>query len=421
MKRGSGLRLALIGAGARGGWLARLALSQEPGARIVALAEPRPDARAQAAREFGVDAAGIHPGWEELFASAPDCDAAIIATMDKDHRGPAEAALKRGWHLLLEKPLSPDWEDCLAMAEAERASGAVVSVCHSLRYHQAFSLAAQAAASGRLGRLMTMDLLEQVGYWHFAHSFVRGNWRKSAESSFVLLAKSCHDLDYLSFLAARPCLRIQSFGALGHFIPGQGPKAAAAACLDCSVTGCLVDARSLYSPETPAWGFVKARAAVTGESPQQARAAMLAGPHGRCAWACDNDVADHQSVNMEFEGGLCATFTLSAFTKDCARRLRIQGTEGELEMREEPDGQWLRIREFSGHEEERRLPLEGGDHGGADARLVAAWLEALKHGGASRSSIAASLQGHAMAFAAERSRLKGSVEAVDRLREALCP
>jgi predicted dehydrogenase len=272
---------------------------------------------------------------------------------------------------------------------------------------------------------MNIDLLEQVGYWHFAHSFVRGNWRREDESTFVLLAKSCHDMDFLSWIAGRPCLNVSSVGTLSHFRPERAPAGARERCdQDCPVKDCAFDARKIYSPGTPGWDmFVRVRAEVMGESLERAAAALVAGPFGRCVYHSDNTVADHQSVLLEFEGGLNATFTLSAFTNDCARKLRVQGTEGELEMQEFEAGQRLRWRRFGlGKEEELFLPLESGSHGGADFRMVGEWLKSLKGGSEDLilSNAQASLESHRIAFAAEVSRKLGrslSLEAFEALSE----
>jgi predicted dehydrogenase len=411
------MRIAVIGAGARGTLLARLARRYAPWVEICAVAEPRPGAREHFAAEFGIPEDGAFGHWKDLLGSKISCDAAIIATMDRDHRAPAEAAMERGWNLLLEKPLAAEWEDCAAIEAAQRRSGIILSVCHSLRYHQAYQKVREIIRSGALGRLMTLDLMEQVGYWHFSHSFVRGNWRREDQSTFVLLAKSCHDMDMLSWLAERPCLSASSVGHLSHFRMERMPSAATAMCADgCPVADCAFDARKIYSPGGPGWDFVADRAGVLGESPAQAQKAMLSNNFGRCVYRCDNDVADHQGVLLEFEDGLVATFTLTAFTQDCRRKLRAQGTGGEIEMQEEAAGQRIRWRSFAAAEAaELFLPAEDGTHGGADARLVAAWLEDLHAGraGAILSDAQASLASHRIAFAAEESRKRGLRVAIE--------
>lgn len=415
------MNVALIGAGSRGFHLSRLLQEQAPWMKITAVAEPRDKARAQTVAEFKIPPENVFESWQLMMAKAPDCQAAIIATMDKDHRGPAEAAMAKGWHLILEKPMAPNWEDCAAIESAQANSGVTVAVCHSLRYHLAFQKAREIAKSGVLGNLMTIDLMEQVGYWHFAHSFVRGNWRREDESAFVLLAKSCHDMDFLSFLADRPCLSVSSFGQLSHFKAENAPAGALQRCEGCPVSACPYDARKLYRPESPAWGFVKTRSETLGETLEQARDAMLAGPLGRCVYHCDNDVADHQVVSMEFEGGLAVNFTLSAFTVDCARKLRIQGTMGEMEMREEKEGHRFIVKKFGGTVKEELLPWEEGSHGGADARLVAAWAQSLKSGDKSKviSSVQASLASHRIAFAAEASRIQKKVISISDFGKVL--
>ncbi|HTB22507.1 MAG TPA: Gfo/Idh/MocA family oxidoreductase [bacterium] len=404
------MKLAVLGAGGRGFELARQVRRQAPWMEISAVAEPRADQRGNFAREFDLPAEALFKDWRSLMEAPTGCQAAIVATMDRDHRGPTEAALARGWHLLLEKPLAPDWEDCLAMAEAWRKAGSMLAVCHSLRYHQAFVKAHAWVESGRVGKIQSLDLLEQVGYWHFAHSFVRGNWAKQDASTFVLLAKSCHDIDLVQWFMREPCVSVASYGSLAQFTPASEPAGATDYCHQgCAAKDCAYDARKLYAPKAPCWGFVEHTASVRGCSPAEAAEAMIKGREGRCVYRCDNDVADHQSVLMRYAGGAVATFTLTAFTVDCARRLRIEGTEGTIDLEETPEGERLSLRRFDGLGEELFLPKQQGSHGGADALLVGAWLDSVRtgKGEAVRSGMEESLAGHRIVFAAERSRKEG--------------
>jgi predicted dehydrogenase len=73
--------------------------------------------------------------------------------------------------------------------------------------------------SGAGGELVPVEHLEPIDWWHFAHSFVRGNRRREDESSFMLLAKCVHDIDWLSHVIGRPARRVSSFGGCTSFGP----------------------------------------------------------------------------------------------------------------------------------------------------------------------------------------------------------
>lgn len=133
-------------------------------------------------------------------------------------------ALQAGYHVLLEKPMSPDPEECIRMGEMASKAGLVFSICHVLRYTPFFSTLKELLDKGAIGRLMSIQHNENVGYWHQAHSFVRGNWRRKDESSPMILAKSCHDLDILLWLAGSDCVKVSSFGSLSHFTASEAPE-----------------------------------------------------------------------------------------------------------------------------------------------------------------------------------------------------
>jgi len=258
-----------------------------------------------------------------------------------------------------------------------------------------------------------------VGWWHFAHSYVRGNWRRSDESGPSLLTKCCHDLDWLRHVVDRPALRVSSVGGLHHFTAANRPAGAADRCLDCPVEHqCPYSAVRLYlgclgDPERERWPL----SVVTPHATEpEVRRALREGPYGRCVYACDNDVADHQVVTIEFEGGVSATLTMSAFTPMGRRRTRIMGTRGFLEG----DGHKITVTDFVSGEIEtvtpaaEATPRHGGGHGGGDYGVMAAFVEAVATRDRSplRSGPRESLESHLMAFAAERSRLTGRAEPV---------
>src|SRR6266536_2547735 len=320
--------IAVVGTGLRGYTFAGYAQRFPDPVRAVAVADPRVERRDVLADRLGVTADRRFVDWRELAARPPLADAVVVTTPDHEHVGPARRFAELGYHVLLEKPIEPTAAECVALVEAVEATGVIFAVCHVLRYAAYTDAVRQAVRDGRIGRLVGVAHLEPVGWWHFAHSYVRGNWRRSQESGPSLLTKCCHDLDWLRYLVGQPPVRVSSVGGLHHFTSANRPDGAADRCLDCAVESrCPYSAVRLYlgclgDPRRERWPL---SVVTTDLTEYGVRLALREGPYGRCVYACDNNVADHQVVTVEFAGGVTATLTMSAFTPMGRRRTLVMG------------------------------------------------------------------------------------------------
>ena len=225
--------IAIIGAGARGRGYARFALAHPERLKVVAVAEPNDYYRNQVAEQHQIAPENCFKSWDEFTQKARMCDAVAICTQDSMHEAPAIACAGLGYHILLEKPMAPTPEACQRIVAAVKKAGVMFAVCHVLRYTRYTEILRQIIASGEIGEIVSIQHLEPVGYWHQAHSFVRGLWRNEAESSFMLLAKSCHDVDWLRGIMGKKCTAVHSFGTLRHFKASEKPAGAADRCCDC--------------------------------------------------------------------------------------------------------------------------------------------------------------------------------------------
>ncbi|MEU6408768.1 Gfo/Idh/MocA family oxidoreductase [Microbispora sp. NPDC046933] len=411
----SRVTLALVGAGLRGRAYARHAHACGSG-EVVAVAEPDPYRRESTAEEFGIPPERVYADWSELAGAGRLADAAIIATQDRLHTGPAVRLADQGYHILLEKPMATTDHEAAAIGEAARRNRIMLAVCHVLRYTAYTQAIKRLLDSGRIGRLVSVQHLEPVGWWHQAHSFVRGHWRRQDTSAPMLLTKACHDIDWLVYLFGRTPAAVSSFGSLTHFRAESRPDGAAERCVECPLEpACPYSAKRLYlgclgDPDSEFWPL----SAVTETHTEAAVLdALRTGPYGRCVYACDNDVVDHQVVTMEFPDGATCSFTMSAFTPMEHRRTRLFGTHGYLDG----DGRTLRLVDFrTGGEEIVDTSVDAGPsaadgHGGGDEALVEAFLAAVATGDPARlrSDAAESLATHRVVWAAELARTTGSV------------
>ncbi|MCZ8510967.1 Gfo/Idh/MocA family oxidoreductase [Paenibacillus filicis] len=395
------LTAILVGTGARGVAYAQYALDYPHQLKFVAAAESNPERLAKFAEQHGIPAERQYTSWEQILTEPQLADIAIIATQDRMHYEPTLKALKNNYHVLLEKPMSPAPSECIEMERVAKESGRLLTICHVLRYTPFWSAIKRLLTEGRIGELVSIQLNENVGYWHMAHSFVRGNWNHSDKSSPMILAKSCHDMDVLSWLTDRPCLRVSSYGSLMHFHSGNAPEGSSDRCLDCAVeASCPYSALHFYFGEGKTW----ARHFTEELTRENIVRGLKETNYGRCVYKSDNNVVDHQVVNMEFAGGATATFSMCGFTRNQERRIQIMGTKGEIRGEEGK----ITVMDFLTHENhEIHIPEQTSGHGGGDSGIVRSFLKEVSgyNGSESLTSASASVRSHLMAFAAEESRL----------------
>jgi len=406
-----GVTIAIIGAGGRGQGYAEYAQKHPSEGKVVAVADPVAFRREKLRREHRIPAENAFADWRGLAARKKLADAVIIGTQDRMHTEPAIAFAKRGYHMILEKPMAPTAEECREIVKAVKKAGVIFAVGHVMRYTAYYEALKKLIDKGAVGEVMAVQHIEPVGFWHQAHSFVRGHWRNSKLSSFMLLAKSCHDIDILQFLIGKRCVEVSSFGALSHFRKEARPKGAGKRCFTCKIERkCPYSAKKIYlSGAHPDW----VRFSVSDDqSPAAFKKALATGPYGRCVYACDNDVVDHQVVNLLYEDDVTASFVMTAFSAHGGRETRIMGTMGEIVAGHGT----ITHNDFRTGKSVTYDPaakVKGG-HGGGDEGLMKGFLSAVAKNDPSliASGPDVSLETHLTVFAAEEARLKGTVERI---------
>lgn len=431
------MKIALIGAGQRGTIYASYLMDK--GIEINAVVEPNPERRTAAVKAFHIPEA--YSRLKDFLARGRISDAAIVATMDQDHYACAMPLLDLGYHLLLEKPISPNIDECLRIQQKADANNLLVMVCHVLRYTEFFRTIKETIDSGELGRIQMIEYAEYMGNYHMAHSFVRGKWNNSDTSSPIILQKSCHDMDILAWLTESPAISVSSYGTLSYFCPENAPEGSALRCKDCTQRdSCRFDAYRTYLPMIGKWRAIDVTEDQTEEGMRQA---LDDGPYGRCVFHCDNNVCDQQTTAIQFANGITAAFQMSAFSDHIHRRIKVMCEHGSIQGDDSEDH--LSITRFhsfaeAGTEQEI-IPLHPyqGRHGGGDIGIVDAFVDALSQrlsgdtpdaplegstpsvkeasANAEISEIARSIESHIIACAAEESRITGRAVDVAEYRK----
>ena len=419
------IKVILIGAGNRGTTYACHAYDACPELEIIAVADPNPVRRNHIKEKFNRPESACFESWENILALPKFADAAIIATQDQMHFEPAMKAIELGYNLLLEKPAAPTPEECYKIADAANKKGVQVFICHVLRFTPFFTTLKRIIDEGKIGKVMAINHYEGVGHIHYSHSFTRGNWHKEADSSPMLLAKSCHDIDILQWLVGEKCTRVHSFGTLSHFCAANKPEGAPEYCyMGCPVAdSCPFNAEKIYACEKS--HYISRAADSENPTADDVRRVITETNYGRCVYQCDNDVVDHQVVNLEYESGATVSFTMCAFNEG-GRRIHIMGTKGEVyaTMKDKT----ITLYEFETGKK-TDVPIVDaitnqeitGGHGGGDRGIMRALSEFLTgtYKGNGLTNISTSVANHLTVFAAEQARREGRVVTVDEYIESL--
>lgn len=448
----------VIGAGSRGNAYAWALTQSAPDARVAAIAEPVGSKRTNFGRKYIWGNAEPQQyqsfcDWKDFLSSRPSSgkgpaearcestiDAIFVCTMDETHVEIITAFAPLGYHIMSEKPLATTLQDCINIYSALRPPSldhpqTVFSIGHVLHYSPHNMLLRKLLLEEEvIGDIISIEHAEPVGWWHFAHSYVRGNWRKESTSAPSLLTKSCHDIDLLLWLLCAPPssaasrsphlpAEVTSTGSLHYFKQSRKPRKAGTAtnCCRCDAEpDCIYSARKIYVRDQLAQGnsnwpvmiidseiedmyLQGQRDAAFRRLEQRLQEDYNADDdtfrdrswYGRCVYEADNDVCDDQTVVITWDedplptasghsmeerihgrGTKTAIFHMVAWTEaQCNRRGRISGTKGEIEY----DSKTINVYDFATKEKKTHYPHQpGGGHGGGDAGLAMAFYNAVK-------------------------------------------
>lgn len=401
--------VVVIGAGSRGNTYSRYALQFPEAMKIVGVSDINPSRRKTFGDKYDIPEDRRFGDFHEVFLKEKMADAVVISTPDNLHFEPCMKALEMGYDVLLEKPAAQTEKECRAILAQAKKYNRIVAICHVLRYAPYFIALREVLRSGAIGDIVSIQHMEPIQYAHMAHSYVRGNWRSSKQTTPIILAKSCHDLDILRWLIDKPCRTISADGSLYLFKEENAPKGAPLRCTD----GCPHEATCPYSA-LDIYVHRKRHIHVFDLKDRKDENEILeklkTTGYGRCVFHCDNDQPDHYVANMVYDDGVTASFSMEAFAPKGGRRTRVMGTLGYIEG----DMSTFTVTDFRTGKQrvwdkkvQEVADYKGSGHGGGDLALARDFVSAVSRQDPSilSSTIDASIESHIIGFQAEKSRL----------------
>ncbi|KAK0392819.1 hypothetical protein NLU13_2314 [Sarocladium strictum] len=399
-------------------------------------------------------------------------DGAFICVLDEMHREVVVGLSPLGLHIMCEKPLACSMDDCLAMYRAilPHQSSRIFSIGHVLRYSPHNMMLRELLVQDKvIGAISSVVHTEPIGWWHFTHSYVRGNWRNANTTGPSLLTKSCHDVDLLLWLLCSPEKAgqgephlpesISSTGGLQLYKRNRKPPAAGSAtnCIKCPLgdSGCKYSAKNVYlsskhrGPGTnnTKWPIDILVHDIEDYATHEEREAALtkvleedydentpeseirsSNWFGRCVFESDNNVCDDQMVTVTWPETTSTTSAdgithpakratihmVSQTVKQCDRYSHFYGENGEVHA----DSSEIVVQDFTtGQTRTIRPRIEDSGHGGGDLGLARQFVSAVdmvkNHGWeaerAQNEFVGCTLEevvrSHGVVFAAEEARL----------------
>ena len=393
----------IVGAGGRGKDSYAPYIKEKGILKIVGVAEPDEQKRNEFKKDYDIADDMCFCDYKELFAKGKLADSVIICTQDKMHLEPTRLAVECGYHIMVEKPIVTTYEELLELESIVSGYDKVFTTGFVLRYTPFIQKIKEIIKNGEIGDIITMQLNENEGFWHHAHSYVRGPWNNEANSSPLIVAKSCHDFDLMFYLVDAEYKNVSSYGSNQFFKNENAPQGVPLRCTDgCKYSEtCVYNAVNLYTKGQARYFVHKFGCKDTDEDIIEA---LKTNPYGRCVYHCDNDVCDHQVASVEFENGITAVFTVSAFSRDNTRTIKIMGSKGEVGGCMEAG--ILVLKRFSDMSEQTfKITHDGTKHCGGDGGLMDYFANLVNSDEVYQDKWL--LKAHKAVFAAEKSRLVG--------------
>ncbi len=393
----------IVGAGGRGKDCYAPYIQKTGIMKIVGVAEPDEDKRIKFKKTYAITDDMCFNSYKDLFSKGRLADCVIICTQDKMHLEPTKLAVECGYHILLEKPIATTETEIDAIEKLVSDYDKVFMTGFVLRYTPFIKKIKTILQEGIIGDIVTMQLNENEGFWHHAHSYVRGPWNNDKTSSPLIVAKSCHDFDLMLYLIDSDCKKVSSYGGNQFFKKENAPGNVPLRCTDgCKFEStCQYNAVKLYTQGEARYFVHKFECGFSNEDIIEA---LKINPYGRCIYKCDNNVCDHQVVGLEFKNGAKAVFTVSAFSRDNTRTIKIMGTKGEIGGCMET-GKLVLKKFIDMSEEHFDITNDGTKHCGGDGGLIEHFANAIENKKVKDKYI---FKSHRAVFAAERARLSGN-------------
>jgi len=458
----------LIGAGSRGkDAYGSYAVKYPNRLKFIAVADPNKERIKMFQTDHSISDHYAFTSWKKLLNDKKGriADVAFICTPDRQHYEPAMKAIELGYDVVLEKPIAPKIEECQNIAQLAEKEKRFVQICHVLRYTEFWKVIKKTLESNKLGKIIHYDHSENVSYWHFGHSFVRGAYKNKETSTAIVLAKTCHDLDLIYWLLDEKAIDVHSVGEVTHYKPENAPQDAPERCTD----GCpqekdcpwyaprlYIDLEPIiriakYAPspiirfltkqmikskplqnflglfnkqirKIKNWDQFPVSAITTDFSIEGRMKALEDGPFGLCIYKTGNDVPDHQISTFTFPSGATATLTMHGLSEHEGRELRIFGSQGVLRGVFRNNIELIEFTDFR-HGDTNVLHKKGlstKGHGGGDWALMDAFtavkLDELTSEEEKLTDISSAMESHFMGFAAEESRIAGKTIKINDFR-----
>ena len=329
------MKAVFLGYGDRSGRYSQYALDYPEELEIIAVIDIADHKLKLAKETFQLQEDCLFSSLDEFLSKDIKCDFVINGTMDQLHYETSIKCLNKGYNLLLEKPITANVNELLEIQRLANEKNLKVIVCHVLRYTMFYSKIKEVIESGKIGKIVNIQMNEHVWHGHFINAYVRGKWRSEKEcGSGLLLAKCCHDTDLLCWLnnATEPKY-VSSFGSRSLYTPENAPKGSTEYCYNClQKDKCLFNAMEFelkkdYCPQYTWLGLGKPIEEISEEEKIEF---LKKDTYGKCVYKTGMDIVDRQCVSVEYANGSVATLNLVGGATIAGRHIHIIGEMGEI-------------------------------------------------------------------------------------------